>query len=161
MSRIRAAVLGGVDGVITSFAIVAGSSAGGLPMRNVLIVGSSSVVADGISMGISEFLSSTTERFVAARHDTTVNKTIATHPAVLGVLCFTTFVLFGAVPIAAFVLTSGSLVWCIVFSVVELLVLGGARTFMTKESIPFALAQTVLLGAVAGTVAFAIGHAVK
>lgn len=54
---IRPFLLGGVDGIVTSFAIVAGVAAGNLSTSTVFIVGISSLVADGMSMGISEFLS--------------------------------------------------------------------------------------------------------
>ncbi|CAN0117381.1 unnamed protein product [Ectocarpus sp. 4 AP-2014] len=54
----KAAVFGALDGVLTSFAVVAGASGGGLGTQAVLIVGVSSIVADGLSMGLGEYLSS-------------------------------------------------------------------------------------------------------
>jgi VIT1/CCC1 family predicted Fe2+/Mn2+ transporter len=49
-------VLGGVDGVITTFAVVAGSAGGQLPVAAVIILGLANLVADGFSMGISNYL---------------------------------------------------------------------------------------------------------
>eukprot|EP00752_Nemacystus_decipiens_P008685 g7752.t1 len=54
----KAAVFGALDGVLTSFAVVAGASGGGLGSQAVLIVGVSTIVADGLSMGLGEYLSS-------------------------------------------------------------------------------------------------------
>ncbi|CAM9103983.1 unnamed protein product [Ectocarpus sp. 6 AP-2014] len=54
----KAAVFGALDGVLTSFAVAAGASGGGLGTQAVLIVGVSSIVADGLSMGLGEYLSS-------------------------------------------------------------------------------------------------------
>eukprot|EP00903_Cladosiphon_okamuranus_P015404 g14228.t1 len=54
----KAAVFGALDGVLTSFAVVAGASGGGLGTQAVLIVGVSTIVADGLSMGLGEYLSS-------------------------------------------------------------------------------------------------------
>ncbi|CAM9332857.1 unnamed protein product [Scytosiphon promiscuus] len=55
----KAAVFGALDGVLTSFAVVAGASgACCLLTLAVLIVGVSSIVADGLSMGLGEYLSS-------------------------------------------------------------------------------------------------------
>ena len=51
MSLLRASLLGGVDGVITSFAIVAGTHAGEMTMDTLWVIGISSLVADGPSMG--------------------------------------------------------------------------------------------------------------
>lgn len=49
-------VLGGVDGVVTTFAMVAGSAGGQLSMAAVIILGLANLVADGFSMGISNYL---------------------------------------------------------------------------------------------------------
>ncbi len=49
-------VLGGVDGVVTTFAVVAGSAGGGLSVTTVIILGLANLVADGFSMGISNYL---------------------------------------------------------------------------------------------------------
>ena len=52
------AVLGAVDGLITSFVIVASGAAGALDKQSVVVVLASSLVADAFSMGVSEYLSS-------------------------------------------------------------------------------------------------------
>ena len=49
-------VLGGVDGVVTTFAVVAGSAGGGLSVTAVIILGLANLIADGFSMGISNYL---------------------------------------------------------------------------------------------------------
>ncbi len=49
-------VLGGVDGVVTTFAVVAGSAGGQLSLAAVLILGLANLVADGFSMGVSNYL---------------------------------------------------------------------------------------------------------
>jgi len=51
-------IFGGLDGILTSFAIVAGSAGGKLPPQVVLILGFSNIFADALSMGVGEFLSS-------------------------------------------------------------------------------------------------------
>lgn len=151
MTVLRASVLGGVDGVITSFAVVAGASAGDLSRRVVGIVGASSVLADGLSMGISEYLSSSAA-------DAAEPSSVATSPRVLGVVCFTSFVVCGAVPLVVYV-ASESLLSCAMFSLVSLMLLGGARTRATGEPLLHGLGQTAVLGTVAGGVAYAVGRA--
>lgn len=51
-------IFGGLDGILTSFAIVAGSAGGHLSPEVVLILGFSNIFADALSMGVGEFLSS-------------------------------------------------------------------------------------------------------
>ena len=54
-------IFGGLDGILTSFAIVAGSAGGSLPTSVILILGFSNIFADALSMGVGEFLSSKAE----------------------------------------------------------------------------------------------------
>jgi len=51
-------IFGGLDGILTSFAIVAGATGGGLSVSAVLVLGFSNIFADALSMGVGEFLSS-------------------------------------------------------------------------------------------------------
>jgi hypothetical protein len=55
---LKPVIFGGLDGILTSFAIVAGSAGGGLDPSVVLILGFSNIFADALSMGVGEFLSS-------------------------------------------------------------------------------------------------------
>jgi DNA damage-binding protein 1 len=54
-------IFGGLDGILTSFAIVAGAAGGNLSSSVVLILGFSNIFADALSMGVGEFLSSKAE----------------------------------------------------------------------------------------------------
>ncbi|CAB9496029.1 Vacuolar iron transporter 1 [Seminavis robusta] len=51
-------IFGGLDGILTSFAIVAGSAGGNLSPNIVLVLGFSNIFADALAMGVGEFLSS-------------------------------------------------------------------------------------------------------
>lgn len=54
-------IFGGLDGILTAFAIVAGAAGGALEPTVVLILGFSNIFADALSMGVGEFLSSKAE----------------------------------------------------------------------------------------------------
>lgn len=54
-------IFGGLDGILTAFAIVAGAAGGALSPNVVLILGFSNIFADALSMGVGEFLSSKAE----------------------------------------------------------------------------------------------------
>jgi vacuolar iron transporter family protein len=56
------AVLGGIDGCVTTFAVVSGSVGGNLPAMVIIVLGVANLVADGFSMGISNYFSSVSER---------------------------------------------------------------------------------------------------
>lgn len=67
---LREIVYGGTDGIITTFAVVAGfagaeqSMMGSLPVLTVLIFGFANLFADGVSMGLGNFLATRSEHDV-------------------------------------------------------------------------------------------------
>ena len=63
-------MLGGVDGVVTTFAVVAGSAGGRLSAAVVIILGLANLVADGFSMAVSNYLAtkSRLEQVIRSRH---------------------------------------------------------------------------------------------
>ncbi len=54
---VRDLVYGANDGIITTCAVVAGVAGGSLPPAAVLIVGVANLAADGLSMGVGNYLS--------------------------------------------------------------------------------------------------------
>jgi len=60
--NISDAVLGGIDGCITTFAVVSGSVGAGFPSSVAVILGFSNLFADGFSMAISNYESSRAEQ---------------------------------------------------------------------------------------------------
>lgn len=54
-------IYGGIDGAVTTFAIVAGAQGGGLGERVILILGFANVVADGLSMAAANYVGSKAE----------------------------------------------------------------------------------------------------
>lgn len=71
MSALGDAVLGAVDGIITTFAVVAGSTGGKFSVQVVIVLGLANLIADGFSMAVSNFLStrSKEEEIERARED--------------------------------------------------------------------------------------------
>jgi VIT1/CCC1 family predicted Fe2+/Mn2+ transporter len=55
-------VYGGIDGAVTTFAVVAGVVGAGLPARTVLILGAANLLADGFSMAASNYSGTKTEK---------------------------------------------------------------------------------------------------
>jgi vacuolar iron transporter family protein len=55
-------VYGGIDGAVTTFAVVAGVVGAGLSTRTVLILGAANLLADGFSMAASNYSGTKTEK---------------------------------------------------------------------------------------------------
>jgi VIT1/CCC1 family predicted Fe2+/Mn2+ transporter len=58
---IKSVVYGGLDGIITTFAVVAGVAGASLASGVVLILGFANLIADGLSMAMGDFLSTKAE----------------------------------------------------------------------------------------------------
>ena len=67
-------VYGANDGIITTFAVVAGVAGAQLDRRVVLILGFANLLADGFSMGASNFLSIRSDEAVRRAERTTVSR---------------------------------------------------------------------------------------
>ncbi|MBS3066815.1 VIT1/CCC1 transporter family protein [Candidatus Pacearchaeota archaeon] len=59
---LKSIVYGGLDGVITTFAVVAGVSGASLSSGILLILGLANLIADGISMAVGDYLSSKAQK---------------------------------------------------------------------------------------------------
>lgn len=59
---IKSFVYGGLDGIVTTFAVVAGVTGANLSAGVVLILGVASLIADGISMAFGDYLSTKAEK---------------------------------------------------------------------------------------------------
>lgn len=58
---IRDAVFGANDGIVTTFAVVAGVAGANLPVQTVLILGFANLLADGLAMGLGNYLGTKSE----------------------------------------------------------------------------------------------------
>lgn len=92
-------IYGGIDGIITTFSIVAGSAGGNLPNLVIIVLGISNVISDGFSMAVSRYFSSKAEiEQGLLKEKDAINSAIAT---------FVSFVLIGIIPILPFIIYKG------------------------------------------------------
>jgi len=148
-------VYGASDGIITTFAIVAGIVGASLSATTVLILGFASLLADGISMAASNVLS---ER---ARVDPQPSlKQASRH----GVATFCGFILAGVLPLLAYVLPDPGVPRFALaggLAAVALFAVGAARAVFTERPALWAGLEVLVIGATAGAVAFGVGRLVS
>lgn len=63
----KSIVYGGLDAIVTCFSLISSISAGRLTSVDVLVLGFANLVADGISMGFGDYVSSSTEKNMALK----------------------------------------------------------------------------------------------
>lgn len=80
LSYLRDFVYGGIDGSVTTFAVVTGVVGARLSPAIILILGAANLVADGFSMAASNYLGTSTERQEADALRARERRHIALHP---------------------------------------------------------------------------------
>jgi VIT1/CCC1 family predicted Fe2+/Mn2+ transporter len=125
---IRDLVYGANDGVITTFAVVAGVTGGTLQSTAVLVLGVANLFADGLSMGVGNYL--------GIRSDERVREAqrlpeLEAFPIRHGIAVFTAFVTAGVVPLVPYVVPGSAtnrFTSSTILSLAVLFIVGAARS---------------------------------
>ena len=153
---IRDVVYGANDGLITTFAVVAGVVGGGLSARAMLIIGAANLVADGLSMGVGNYLGiRANESALAAQNKPEEEANPARH----GLATLLSFVVAGAVPLApfAFGFAAHGFAWSVVLTFAMLFTVGALRGLVTIQRWWAAGLEMLLLGAAVAVAAYGSG----
>lgn len=161
---IKAAVFGANDGIITTFAVVAGVSGAGLDPRIILILGVANLLADGFSMGVGDYLGEKAEADLKnIRHGEGYHRF---HPIwMTGIITFAAFVVVGSLPLIPYALAYTGihleiqhlLIASIIFTITGMFLIGSLRSIVTGGHWIKNGLQTLGIGAIAAIVAYTAG----
>jgi VIT1/CCC1 family predicted Fe2+/Mn2+ transporter len=154
---IRDLVYGANDGIVTTFAVVAGVAGGELSRTAVLVVGAANLVADGLSMAVGNFLSIRANE--SAREAENLPEEEAA-PARHALATFLAFVIAGAVPLVPYVIPDhepGRLAWSVVLTFITLFTVGALRSTVTVDRWWRAGLEMLGLGAIVAAAAYGAG----
>ncbi len=157
---IRDLVYGATDGIITTFAVVGGVAGGALSQTAVLIIGVANLAADGVSMGVGNFLSIRAHERAREADDLPEEEA---YPWKHGLATLVAFVVAGAVPLLPYVLPVTAdlrFAWSAVATLVAMFLLGAARAAVTREQWWRTALETLVLGAIVAATAYAGGAVV-
>ena len=157
---IRDLVYGANDGIITTFAVVAGVAGGSLSETAVLIIGAANLAADGLSMAVGNFLAIRANESARAVEDLPEEEA---HPEKHAVATMIAFVMAGAVPLASSVfpeLWPGRFAWSCALTLGTLFAVGAARGLITLDRWWAAGAEMLALGVCVAGAAYAAGYLV-
>lgn len=146
-------VYGANDGIITTFAVVCGVVGASLSERVILILGFANLVADGFSMGASNFLS---RRSYADASERAGRSEAAQH----GAATMGGFIVAGVVPLIAYVIPFPDVIRfpaAVVLTLATLFVVGASRSLVTRLGTLRSGVEMLLVGATAAAVAYGIG----
>lgn len=157
---LREFVYGGMDGCITTFAVVAGATGANLTPGIIIVLGFANLVADGFSMSVGNYLSA---RSVTMKdNDTQVNEMRS--PIRTSAATFLSFIIVGLVPLFAYVIDYivvteifNPFIVSTVLTGISFCLIGLMRSYVTGSSILKSLTETLLLGSLAAILAYFIG----
>lgn len=154
---IRDLVYGANDGIITTFAVVAGVTGGSLSHLAVLVVGAANLAADGVAMGVGNLVAIRAHESALTADGRPEEET---YPWKHGVATLVAFVAAGIVPLLPYMLPVAEgrrLAWSVLLTMASLFSVGVARAAVTRDRWWRTGLEMLLLGGVVAIAAFGAG----
>lgn len=155
-------VYGGIDGAVTTFAVVAGATGARFDTKVLLVLGFANLIADGFSMGVGSYLSTKSEQELMVKNKQSV--TDEPSPIINGVTTYVSFILVGLVPLLAYTV---DLVFdlqrtdlfgiSIILTALAFIGIGLLKSRVAQARVSRAIAETLILGAIAASAAYVLG----
>ena len=157
-------IYGATDGIITTFAVVSGAVGAHLPASVIIILGVANLVADGISMGMSNFLALRSKKSFEQNEGLEIIEDPDDKPWMHGLMTFLAFLIAGALPLIPYIFgvpTASQFIVSVIATAVALFSVGASRSFITNQSWLRAGWEMLLVGGLAAGAAFGIGAFVQ
>lgn len=154
---IRDLVYGANDGVITTFAVVAGVTGGTLQPIAVLVLGVANLLADGLSMGVGNYLGIRSDERVREAQQL---PELEASPIRHGIATFMAFVAAGTVPLVPYVVPGNAtnrFASSAILSLAVLFAVGAARSRIGSGRWWRNGLEMLGLGAIVGAAAYGAG----
>ena len=153
-------VYGGIDGSVTTFAVVAGAIGASLSSSIILILGFANLFADGFSMAVSNYLS------IKSKND--LQKIQEKHPLKAAFATFTSFLVIGFIPILSFVLAlfipslnNSKFFYSFILTGISLFAVGLIKGEVVKKHPIKSAIETLIIGGIAAILAFLVGYLLR
>lgn len=155
-------VYGGIDGAVTTFAVVAGAAGAGFSTTVVIVLGFANLIADGFSMSVGSYLSSKSELEVNAKKGKVNDESIS--PIINGASTFLAFIVMGLIPLLSYTVDyifdlrlTNQFNIAIVLTAVAFIIIGLLKSHVAKTSKVRGVLETLILGAIAAAFAYGLG----
>ena len=157
---VRDVVLSANDGLVTTFAVVAGSLGASLPHSVVVILGLANLFADGLSISTSVYLGVKSE--IEFEQNKGKKIKLGLRPLINGLVSFMAFGVAGFVPLVSYIFkfdnafdVSSALV------VFALIIVGIFRGFISGKNIFKTSVENLFIGGTSALVAYLVGEFAK
>ncbi len=163
--NLREFVYGGMDGAVTTFAVVTGAAGANLDTSVILILGYANVLADGFSMAVGSFLSEKSDQDLSnSKGETTADDHDS--PLAASIATFVSFILVGFIPLSLYTIdyifglditTDTLLISSVALTLLAFIGIGYLRGVITKISRTRAVIESFGLGAAAAIISYGVG----
>lgn len=163
---LREFVYGGIDGAVTTFAVVAGATGARFDTKILLVLGFANLIADGFSMGVGSYLSSKSEQqLMHMRGQVSESES---SPIMNGVMTYVSFIFIGVVPLLTYTLdiifgwNAPNLfaVTCLL-TALAFIGIGILKSRVAKTSVIRGVSETLILGVIAASFAYVVGNVLE
>lgn len=165
---LKSAVLGATDGIITTFAVVAGVVGAGFSSKIIIVLGIASMVADGVSMAVGDYLG---ERSVAQMNSNLPAKAKNEDEYLIksSLITFGAFIVAGTLPLLPYIamafgffsLGDTQFISSIIATMAALFFVGSLRTYAIKGNWILNGLEMLLVGSIAAVTAYVLGAFVE
>lgn len=142
---------GGIDGIVTTFSMIAGAIGGNMSKNVILVLGLSSILSDAYGMAVSKYLSSEVEIKQGLLKDKT-----AFEAAFATFIAFTLVGLIPLIPFFFFALDEAK-IYAFIVGLIAFFKIGALKGYVLKESILKNGFVTLLLGISSAFISYSLG----
>ncbi|WP_137285634.1 VIT1/CCC1 transporter family protein [Halorussus salinisoli] len=151
-------IYGANDGIVTTFAVVAGVAGAALDTAIVPILSVANLLADRFPMGTSNYLGQRSERDYQVAQDNATER--GKPPRYTAVVTFLAFIVAGWAPLFPYALgLTSTFRFSVVVTAVAFFAVGASRTLVTNRRWYAGGGEMLVVGMFAAGVAFATGNA--
>lgn len=155
-------VYGGIDGAVTTFAVVAGATGARFDIKVLLVLGFANLIADGFSMGVGSYLSTKSEQELMLKRGESIKDEPS--PIINGATTYVSFILVGLVPLLAYtvdvIFDLGSSNLFLIASILTALAFAGIgwlKSRVSQAPVVRSILESLILGALAASAAYVLG----
>jgi VIT1/CCC1 family predicted Fe2+/Mn2+ transporter len=153
---LREIVYGGLDGTVTTFAVMAGATGANLPSKVIIILGLANLFADGFSMAMGSYMGERSEQQYYAKAKLKYNQK---NPAFASLATFLSFVSIGSLPVLAVIFVPKiEFIQALSLIAIVLFLLGSLRSRITAVNWFRGGLEVMLAGLAASLIAFFVGE---
>ena len=155
-------VYGGIDGAVTTFAVVAGATGARFDVKILLVLGFANLIADGFSMSVGSYLSTKSGQELMQKRGESIRDEPS--PVINGVTTYTSFILVGLVPLLAYTVDalfdlglSNVFLLASLLTALAFIGIGYLKSKVTKAPLMRSVLETLVLGVIAASLAYVLG----